>query len=128
MTKEECLESYLPVFQAALNYWAALLKPAEVLTLLYINDRTLRYGKEWEHVKFSHYTKGLPAKSSAKVIHCGIGISQTTLQRALKTLQEADLIHAENTQQSGRYYMGNLYRVNILKVTLPLAHQRYPDA
>ena len=86
--------------------WTSELTPSEFEVLLFINERTLRFGKTTENIPISHFVHGLQNKKTGEIIVSGLGIGRTAVKGAITTLTEKNLIIHEPQTERGRWTGG----------------------
>lgn len=92
-SKQLASANYVNVFNLIYSKWSRELTPAQITVLQFINIRTFKYGKSIEKIPARHFLEGVYSREGNQ-IHAGIGISQSTLKRALRGLGEQGLVHA----------------------------------
>ncbi len=85
-----------------------LLKPNERIVLEFIVDRTYGWGKSQERIRKTHFTKGIPNVTG------GIGLSEPTINKALKRLCDYGILQTRDT------YNGTVYKVSIESINQAL--------
>jgi hypothetical protein len=88
-SKEISLAEKIVVYQAVSRVWRRHLTQAEIVTVTYIVDRTIGWGKNHFTASFKNVLYGTDRYS-------GIGLPERTYFRALKTLQEKGLIERKS--------------------------------
>lgn len=100
-----------------LNYYPAIIGMTNVGIIGCINSRTLQFDKEWEHIKYEHFIKGVPASKKGFVAHTGLGISKSTLRKGLRVVEEYNLIESIDTQGTEFHWYGDMYKINYEELT-----------
>ena len=92
--------------------------------LLYINERTLRYGKLEEHINRTHFLDGVK-DSHGNVLHNGINIAHTPLWKYVRLLGEIGLVRVTHLPRNRR---GNIYALDIEEVLKPVIEGKLKTA
>jgi hypothetical protein len=104
---------YVPVLQIIINYWIAELGLPQGAVLLFIAERTLRYGKQWEYIRYAHFIGGIQRNGAASPLHHGLGISRATVARCLTELEALELIYVSRSNRHlGGSFKGCSYSLN----------------
>jgi hypothetical protein len=88
------------------------LSGAELKVLLYIIRRTFGFKKDSDNISLSQMLEGIRRRDGA-VLDRGVGLTKKTLLLALRSLQEKNLIHAEQRQSAERGNEPTNYRLNV---------------
>jgi len=119
-TKERCIAMaaenqsiarlYFPVLRTIVRHWVGRVTPTEHQILLFINERTLRYGKAAEYIRLSHMTEGIVG-SNDQVIVSKLGFKRSAIKKAVVDLDRNNLI---NTYYEGRgHWQGVKMSLNV---------------
>jgi DNA-binding MarR family transcriptional regulator len=79
----------------------AELTGAELKVLLYITRRTFGFKKQSDNISLSQLLKGITTKDH-RVLDKGTGLTKPTLLKALRSLQEKNIIRTERRRSEGR--------------------------
>ena len=113
---ERFLQLYVPVQQTIVSYWMGTLPTTQTVLLLFICERTLRYGKEKESIPKRHFLKGVVAANGTR-LHAGVNIAHTALWKNLIELeQKRALIRVE---KSKFVHVGNKYSLHLTNLMGP---------
>jgi hypothetical protein len=115
MIDERFLALYIPVAQVILHYWSKEVGTSQTLVLSFINERTLRYGKEAEFIPQRHFLTGISTRDGDR-LSFGLPIGRSCLWDSLDRLNRRDLIHYTSNKNQK---VGNYYRLNLTKVLEP---------
>lgn len=88
-----------------------VLTPAQFQVLMFIADRTIRWGKRAESISIRQITHGVFNKDGHLVRH-GIGQSRSTVLRALSSLEQSGHISVRRTHRSDGNKNKNIYTIN----------------
>lgn len=116
MADERYLALYIPVQQAIVSYWLGELPPSQSAILLYVNERTLRYGKPSERINKTHFLDSVHDKQG-RLLHNGIAITRNSMWMHIKALEERDLLLVDHHKREQR---GNVYQINIQNILAPV--------
>lgn len=96
---------YVPVHKAIMDHWIAVVGINAGAVLMFVNERTLRYGKQSERIPRRHFLNGVRSKSG-DVIHAGLPMGKTTLLKSIEVLELENLllIREERYRHSGNRY------------------------
>ncbi|MDP6716987.1 MAG: replication protein [SAR202 cluster bacterium] len=92
----------------------SVLKPPEIVVLLYIIRRTLGFKKQADNISLKQIESGITTRDG-KVLDRGTGLNKTTIVRALKGLEDMNVIFKVRRQTSERGYQPTSYRLNIIE-------------
>jgi hypothetical protein len=115
--EDRFLRLYVPVQQMIVSYWMGVLPPPQITLLLYINERTLRYGKDTESIPKRHFLKGVTA-NNGQVLHNGLNIAHTALWKHLAELENTH--HLIHVQKSLKLHVGNKYSLHLANLSEPV--------
>ena len=96
----------------------AYLSGAELKVLLYIIRRTFGFKKECDSISLNQICHGITTREG-QVLDQGTGLSQSTVQLALKGLVEKQAVVARRRSSPDRGYEATAYRLNLTDVLLP---------
>jgi hypothetical protein len=82
---------YVRVSQAIDNYMVASLTPSQYQLLRFINERTLRYEKEWEYIPMRHFLEGVYS-GRGELLHAGLPYAKATVIKAYQGLVDIGII------------------------------------
>lgn len=111
---------YFPLVKVVLTQWASDLGPAETLVLLFVIDRTVRFGKRYEAITLTHFIEGVHSRDG-EIIHAGCGLKRTAIKQALRKLIYKGLVIPDE-----RYTRGAWSGVR-MGVDIPLLSSRMPE-
>lgn len=94
-------QMYFAVLRRIAGHLRCHLSPAEVDVLMFLNERTLRFGKLSEHVPMRHFLKGVTS-STGETIVCRCPYSERTIRGAIDGLLSRKII----IKQPGEYPIG----------------------
>ena len=109
---------YTMVPDALFDELMAYLSGAELKVLLYIIRRTFGFKKECDSISLNQICHGITTREG-QVLDQGTGLSQSTVQLALKGLVEKQAIVARRRSSPDRGYEATAYRLNLTDVLLP---------
>lgn len=115
MIDERLLALYIPVAQVILHYWFKEVGSSQGAVLLFINERTLRYGKEAEFIPQRHFMSGISTRDGDR-LSFGLPLRRSCLWDSLDKLNRRQLIHYQSNKNQKA---GNYYRLNLTKVLEP---------
>jgi len=98
------------------SYWLGEIPLHQTALLLYINERTLRYGKDKEHISRAHFLDGIRDRHGA-LLHNGLSIKKSSLWVYLAEIETAGLVFITHLPRTPR---GNLYELNVMKILDPI--------
>jgi DNA-binding transcriptional ArsR family regulator len=90
-----------------------ILSGAEVKVLLYICRRTFGFKRESDNISLNQMLQGITKKDGSQ-LDLGTGLSKPTLLRALKSLQEKEILIAERQANDQQGNMPTNYRLHIV--------------
>ena len=93
---------YVISTQAITTQWRSELTPIQVDVLLFVNERTLRWQKEWETIPMRHFMEGVFSRAGQRII-CGIGRRKSAIIAAYKALVEKGLLLHDKDGRSNRF-------------------------
>lgn len=102
--------------QTIISYWMGELPLQQTSLLLYINERTLRYGKAIEHINRSHFLTGVKDKQG-RVLHNGVNVAHPTLWKYIKAVEENGLVRVVHQPRNRR---GNGYSLALEEIMKPV--------
>lgn len=91
MYDERIARLYFPVLKILNRQWPSRVSPAEFLCLIFILERTYRFGKEEELVTYRQMRNGIHSKEG-QTIHGGLKLGRTAIITAITKLREKGLI------------------------------------
>ncbi len=103
---------YTMVPDALFDELMAHLSGAELKVLLYIIRRTFGFKKESDSISLNQICRGITTREG-QVLDQGTGLSQSTVQLALKGLREKQAIVARRSSSPGRGYEATTYCLNL---------------
>jgi len=109
---------YTMVPDALFDHLMAHLSGAELKVLLYIIRRTFGFKKESDSISLNQICRGITTREG-QVLDQGTGLSQSTVQLALKGLLEKQAIVAWRRGSPGRGYEATAYRLNLAHALPP---------
>jgi len=89
--------------------WMSRLTPAEYSVFSLIADRTFDWGRLWRRIPIAEFMKGA-FEENGYCYHQGTGLSERTIQRALKTLLEKGCIGTKRYSGCESEYAINIFR------------------
>ena len=98
--------TYTGVMQSVITITRSELSNTEFKTLLFIIQRTIRYGKQQERISHRHFSEGVWSRDG-DLITVGLGACRKTVTRAIKKLIKIGLIFVEDVGGS------NLIKLNV---------------
>jgi hypothetical protein len=116
MADERYLTLYIPVQQAIVSYWIGELPPPQSAILLYVNERTLRYGKLSERINKTHFLISVK-DGQGRLLHNGIKITRSSLWTHIAGLEGKGLLDIQHHKREQR---GNVYEINIQNILAPV--------
>lgn len=117
MSNDRYKQLYVPVVQALVSYWLGEIPLSQTSILLYVNERTLRYGKMSEEINRTHFLQGV-RDSQGGLIHNGLKLQHTTLWKHIKELEDRALLRIEHKP---RKQEGNIYALSITNIMEPVS-------
>ncbi|MEO8338269.1 MAG: replication protein, partial [Nitrospirota bacterium] len=117
--------NYTQVPDALFDELLAYLSGAEIKVLMYIIRRTFGFKRDSDTISLSQMLTGITTRDG-KVLDHGTGLSKPSLLRALRSLQERQIIFTERQRSVERGDEPTVYRLNIRdetpgkKMSLPL--------
>lgn len=105
---------YVTVYQALVGQWSSELTQAQYHVLLFINERTLRYGKGKEKIPIRHFLEGVFAQTGDKRrVLAGVKHSKSTVTKACQALADLGLIG----KAVGNDFNGtNVFAINVKRL------------
>lgn len=103
---------YFAVMKTIIRQWARELTSSEFKVLLFINERTLRFGKATEYIPINHFVHGVINAGTEEVLVSGIGLKRTAIKTAITTLKERDIIDHEPRTTKGKW-TGSRFGINL---------------
>lgn len=82
---------YVSTYQALICQWSAELTQPELNVLLFVNERTLRYGKKRECIPMRHFLQGVVDKVGTRII-AGLRHNKNSIIKAYKSLRDRGLL------------------------------------
>lgn len=115
--------NYTQVPDALFDELLAFLQGAELKVLLYIVRRTFGFKRDSDTISLSQMQNGITTREG-KVLDHGTGLSKPALLKALRSLQDKQIIVAERQRSIERGDQPTVYRLNVRdetpgKKTLP---------
>src|ERR1041384_3360150 len=95
-------------YQYLNRYWLPFLSGAELKIVLFILDQQLGWSniepKRIHEVRISRsrFAKGVTAKKNGIIYHAGTGLADSTIDAALRSLEQRDAIHVRRQQMPDR--------------------------
>lgn len=86
---------YVSVSQAIDTQLVSDLTRSEYMVLRFINERTLRYQKEWEFIPMRHFLNGV-FSGEGKRVHAGLPYAKATIIKAYQSLIEKGFLAKED--------------------------------
>lgn len=117
--------NYTQVPDALFDELLAYLSGAEIKVLMYIIRRTFGFKRDSDTISLSQMLTGITTRNG-KVLDRGTGLSKPSLLRALRSLQERQIIFTERRRSIERGDEPTVYRLNVRdktpgkKMSLPL--------
>jgi len=121
MVNDKLMSLYVPVYQQILNRWLVEVGINSGLVLLFITERTLRWGKEWEYIPQRHFIFGVTDVRTGEALHSGLPVSKSTLWACLSDVEERGLVGTMKGKGTSR---GNRYCVHVERILAPLIRER----
>ena len=90
-----------------------LLTGAELKVVLYISRRTFGFKKDSDTISLNQIATGITTKTG-KVLDSGTGLSKRHVQRALKTLEEKNIINVTRSVDATGLNEVNNYSLNVI--------------
>ena len=115
MIDERLLSLYIPVSQTIVHYWAQELGLSGAAILMFINERTLRWGKLKENIPQRHFIKGIVDREGG-VISYGVPVKPSCLWEQVRKIHHRNLIDYESSKNNR---IGNLYSLRLEDVLEP---------
>jgi hypothetical protein len=103
---------YVHTYQALVTQWSEALSSAEYHLMLFINERTLRYGKTEESIPVRHFLEGVFNASGERIV-AGVGHTKAAIIRAYQSLQEKGLIEITKGQ---RFNSTNIFVMQVGRI------------
>jgi len=88
------------------------LSGGELKVLLYICRRTFGFRKDRDSISLTQISKGITTKAG-RVLDQGTGLSKRQVQRALRALEERQVIQVERKVDETGLHEINTYRLNV---------------
>ena len=95
-----------------LDQWMAYLSGAELKVVLYIARRTFGFGKESDNVSLNQIAGGIK-KRDGTVLDRGTGLSVSSVARAVKTLEDQQILIRKTNINDKNEHDENTYRLNL---------------
>ncbi len=95
-----------------LDQWMAELSGAELKIVLYIARRTFGFGKESDNISLNQMAQGIK-KRDGTVLDRGTGLSVSSVARAVKTLEEQNILQRKTNINDKNEHDENTYRLNL---------------
>src|SRR5262249_18012408 len=109
----ELLPNSTQVPDVILDFWLSELSGAELKVVLYIARRTYGFGKESDNISLTQICTGIK-KRDGTVLDTGTGLSRSSVARAIKTLEERDIILRRiNLSETSNEHEESTYSLNL---------------
>lgn len=95
-----------------LDQWMCVLSGAELKVTLYIARRTFGFGKESDNISLSQIANGIK-KRDGRVLDRGTGLSVSSVARALKSLEEQNILIRKTNINDKNEHEENTYSLNL---------------
>ncbi len=95
-----------------LDQWMCELSGAELKVTLYIARRTFGFGKESDNISLNQIANGIKKRDGA-VLDRGTGLSISSVARALKSLEERQILLRKTNINDKNEHDENTYRLNL---------------
>lgn len=96
-----------------LDFWLSELSGAELKVVLYVARRTYGFGKESDNISLSQISHGI-TKRDGVVLDTGTGLSRSSVARAIKTLEEQEIILRQiNLSETSHEHEESTYSLNL---------------
>lgn len=95
-----------------LDHWMCNLSGAELKVVLYIARRTFGFGKESDNVSLNQIANGIK-KRDGIMLDCGTGLSISSVARALKSLEEQNILIRKTNINEKNEHDENTYSLNL---------------
>lgn len=96
-----------------LDFWLSELSGAELKVVLYIARRTYGFGKESDNISLTQICTGIK-KRDGTVLDTGTGLSRSSVARAIKTLEDRDIILRKvNVSEASNEHEESTYSLNL---------------
>jgi hypothetical protein len=99
-------EFYRSWTRKIMRQWRAGLSGSELHVLLFITDRTLGWGKQWERITRKHFQEGVHSRDG-EMVAAPVPIVGRTLDTALKRMEEDGIILVRDGNNRTLYYSLN---------------------
>ena len=109
---DEIKRLYIAALDAVDVHWIGQLPSSDVLVLLFIIKRTIRFGKQKVAIPVRHFREGVRKGDSSEVIISGLKMTHETVTAALGRLRDLGLIDFE------RKHKGNTYELTRVGVEI----------
>ena len=94
-----------------------VLSGAELKVLLYITRRTFGFKKDSDNISLSQMLRGIKTRDG-HVLDGGVGLTKKTLLKAIRSLQEKNIIFTKRRQSAEKGNEPTVYRLNIITPTI----------
>ncbi len=108
--------NYTQVPDALFDELLAYLSGTELKVLLYIMRRTFGFKRDSDQISLSQMLTGIVKRNGERLDH-GTGVSKPSLLRALRSLQEKNILITERCRSVDRGDEPTVYRLNIRETT-----------
>lgn len=95
-----------------IDQWMCELSGAELKVILYIARRTFGFGKESDNVSLNQIASGIK-KRDGRVLDRGTGLSVSSVARALKSLEEQNILIRKTNINDKNEHEENTYSLNL---------------
>lgn len=105
--------SYTQVPDQLFDELLPILSGGELKVLLYVCRRTFGFKRESDNISLNQMLNGI-TKGDGTQLDLGVGLSRPTLLRALKSLQEKDILIAERQENDKQGNLPTNYRLHMV--------------
>ena len=123
--EERALALYLPIVKAIMAHWWRDVGLSPGAVLLFVNERTYRYGKEVERIPERHFLHGIDAARTGEVVHGGLPMGKTTLWKSIDLLTERELLGVQRVKHE---WKGSLYSLNVERILEPVVMSKLKES
>lgn len=93
------------------------LNESELKTLLYLTRRTFGFKKDRDNISISQICNGIKTKNG-KVLDKGTGLGKSSVIRAVKGLEDKNIIIADRRKDFKKGFLPTTYSLNIIRSPL----------
>ncbi len=116
------------IFFGTITRLKPFMTPDEFLVVMFIYDRTVRYGKPVENIPLRHFMKGV-RDGEGRYVTPRVGLSKANLLRAIHHLFHKGIIFTDHTPYGGSntYQILPIEEINICEVREYVSSAQRPE-